>query len=210
MPDSTGSHRRRVRVRPTQGLDFASLYFGLAAAENEVAKDPERFRRTYFDRWGLAKKVAEHERFLFLGPKGAGKSAASKFVGLQWKEELGSQGVFITDVDFDELNRTQSPLTGLDRKLVSDELISMTDTAWKLFLSVRLLESLLGDAASSLSRDPHAIKFLNDLRDAGLASDDYPNVLRRVRERKGIIRVPSFAEAGRSSQRGAPLGIPCA
>jgi hypothetical protein len=193
------SRRTRVRAKRSPESGFASLYFGLAAAENEVAKNPERFRRTYFDRWGLADKVANHERFLVLGPKGSGKSAAAKYVGLKWQHELGEEAVFIKDVDFDDLNRTQSPLTGLDRKLVSEDLISMTDAAWKLFLSVRILESLLCDPASSLSRDPHAMKFLTDLRDAGLASDDYPNVLRRVRERKGVIRVPSFFDGGKAS-----------
>ena len=185
-------------MRPT-ARNFRQLYFGHAAAENEVAKDPERFARTYFDRWGLPGKVADHDRFLVLGPKGAGKSAAARHVALTWQHELGRDSVFTMNVDFDELNRTQSPLTGLDTKLVSPELIHLTDQAWKLFLSVRLLDSVVHDPACSISQDPHALRLLSDLTDAGLASDDYPNVLRRVRERKGVITVPVL-RAGKSSQ----------
>ncbi|WP_157987630.1 P-loop ATPase, Sll1717 family [Jiangella endophytica] len=199
MTDDRGtSHRSRAGAGRPADRGFRSLYFGLAAAENEVAKDPERFRRTYFDRWSLAEKVADHERFLILGPKGAGKSAAAAFVSLKWEAQLGEPSIFAKHVDFDELNRTQSPLTSLDHKLVSGEMNSMTDAAWKLFLSVRLLESLLSDPASSISRDPQAIRLLSDLQEAGLASDDYPKVLRRVRERRALIRVP-FGEFGRSS-----------
>lgn len=188
---SAGKPVERHTGRAPAG-DFGGLYFGKAAAENEVALDADRFMRTYFDRWGLSQAVARHERFLILGPKGTGKSAASWYVSLDWKRRLGDHSIFAAHVDFDELNRTQTPLTSLDKRLVGDEVTHLTDTAWRLFLGVRFLESLVKDPHASLAGDWQAARLLKDLQTAGLASDDYPKVLRSVRERKGTIGFPKL------------------
>ncbi len=44
---------------------------------------------------------------------------------------------------------------------------------------------MIQDAGSDLSKDPQAARLLSDLQRAGLASDDYPRVLRSVRDKKG-------------------------
>jgi len=173
-------------------VDFTRLYFGKASAEREVATDRPRFLRTYLDRWDLPRQVSTHEKFLILGPKGSGKSASSFYVEGQWRQTLGDHAVFSTSVDFDELNRTQSPLYTLDKKLVSEEVSSLTDAAWKLFIGIRILDSLIADNSCNLCRDPQVLKFIDDLRRTGLASDDYPQVLRRVRERQVSVSVPKF------------------
>jgi hypothetical protein len=170
---------------------LSSFYFGKAAAENEVADDPGRFFRTYYDHWGLLDKFENHDKFLVLGPKGAGKSAASRYLELSWKNKLGEHAVFANFVDFDDLNRTQTPLDSLDKKLVGD-IPALTDAAWRLFIAVRLLDSLISDSACDLGQDFQLHRLMSDLRSAGLASDDYPQVLRRVRERKGTIGIPKF------------------
>lgn len=170
---------------------FVQLYFGKAAAENEVAENPERFLRTYYDRWGVPAQILSHQRFLILGPKGSGKSAAAHFLDLDWRRELGDDQVFSTFVDFDQLNRTQSPLTSLDGKLVG-EVPAFSDTAWKLFLGSRLLDSLVSDPLSNLANDFQVLRFIDALRAAGLASDDYPDVLRKVREKKTVLGIPRF------------------
>jgi len=183
-------YRLTVYLKGVRSMDFTHLYFGKASAEREIASDRDRFLRTYLDRWNLPRQIRDHEKFLVLGPKGSGKSAASYYVELKWKQELGESAVFSNSVDFDELNRTQTPLYSLDKKLVSEEVSTLTDTAWKLFIGIRLLDSLIADQACSLGRDPQVLKFVENLRQAGLASDDYPQVLRRIRERKGSISVP--------------------
>ena len=162
----------------------------MAAAENEVATDPARFARTYFDPWNLVAEIEGARRFLILGPKGAGKSAAARYLEIRWRAERGDHAVFSDFVDFDELNRTQTPLTSLDKKLVGD-VPALVDAAWRLFLGVRLVETLASDPACDLHNDPKVGQFLAALRDAGLASTDYPQVLRRVRERKGMLGLPS-------------------
>ncbi|MGY1763111.1 P-loop ATPase, Sll1717 family [Geodermatophilus sp. SYSU D00779] len=176
------------------------MYFGMAAAENEVAEDPDRFLDTYFDRWSLIHAVEEHSRFLVLGPKGTGKSAAAHYVRLAWSRKYGPESVFSTFVDFDELNRTQSPLSALDKRLVGD-VPALTDSAWRLFLGVRLLDSLIADPASSLSRDPQALELVDRLRVSGLATNDFPQVLRRVRQRRGTLAIPALGSVeGGSSE----------
>jgi hypothetical protein len=189
---------------PETGL--GSFYFGLAAAENEVAENPDRFLATYRDKWSLLSAVEEHKRFLILGPKGTGKSAAAHYVRLEWKRRYGAESIFPTFVDFDELNRTQSPLTALDKKLVG-EVPALTDAAWRLFIGVRLLDSLLNDPACSLSRDPQVLQLAANLKQAGLASTDFPQVLRRVRERKGSLALPSIvsAEGGSAQTENVPV-----
>ncbi|MET2715720.1 hypothetical protein ABXV03_08265 [Streptomyces harbinensis] len=173
--------------------ELTRLYFGKAAAEREVALNPDRFLETYLDRWNLSDQVLEHEKFLILGPKGSGKSAAAHYVALSWKKRFGPESVFFKPVDFDELNRTQSPLASLDKSLVSGEVTHLTDSAWRLFIGIRLLDSLLEDGSCNLTREPQVLRFVADLREAGLASDDYPQILRKVRERRGGVRVPYFS-----------------
>ncbi|RYV51851.1 P-loop ATPase, Sll1717 family [Pengzhenrongella frigida] len=165
----------------------------MAAAENEVAVDPERFLRTYYDRWNLVGEVELHRKFLLLGPKGAGKSAAAHYLVLRWSKELGPESVFPTFLDFDDVNQTQSPLATLGKRLVGD-VAALTDAAWRLFLSIRLLESLCSDMACDLAHDPQVIGLLMQLRNAGLASDDFPQVLRKVREKRGLIGAPKIVE----------------
>jgi hypothetical protein len=192
--------RSRSHASPRRRVDFTHLYFGKASAEREVSTDEARFLRTYLDRWDLPRQVFTHEKFLILGPKGSGKSAAAFFVAGEWERALGNHAVFASAVDFDELNRTQSPLYALDKKLVSEEVSSLTDAAWKLFIGVRLLDSLVADNGCNLCRDSQVLKFVDDLRAAGLASDDYPQVLRRVRERNVSISLPKLASAGFGSK----------
>ncbi|MEV7625697.1 hypothetical protein [Actinoplanes sp. NPDC089786] len=171
-----------------------------------MATDPDRFLKTYLDRWNVPDQIDSQGKFLVLGPKGSGKSAAANFVGLTWIRKYGEHAVFRTTVDFDELNRTQSPLYSLDKKLVSQEVTALTDSAWKLFIGVRLLDSLAEDNACSLGKDPQLLRLLQDLKTAGLASDDYPQVLRRVRERKGTISIPKFLSGELKSTETDSLG----
>lgn len=193
-PRTEPQRRRRRRPRKRRSAQpridrFRSLYFGMAAAEAEVARDADRFRETYFDPWNLATEIEQARRFLILGPKGAGKSAVARYLELRWRATLGDHAVFSNFVDFDELNRTQTPLVSLDKKLVGD-VPALVDSAWRLFLGVRLLESLTSDPACDLANEPRVTSFIKSLADAGLASTDYPQVLRKVRERKGTLSVP--------------------
>lgn len=188
-------------------VDLRTLYFGQAAAENEVSADAELFRQTYLDRWGLLAGVETHERFLVLGPKGTGKSAAANFLRLEWERRYGTSAVFTQAVDFDELNRTQSPLAGLDKKLVGD-VPFLTDSAWKLFISVRLLDSLLSDAACNLTRDAQVLQLAANLKQAELASDDFPQVLRRVREKRGLVGIPKVGEFEGKSGQSPEVAVP--
>ncbi|ROR29019.1 hypothetical protein EDF63_3613 [Curtobacterium sp. JUb34] len=163
---------------------FHALYFGRASAEKDFAGDPEKFFRTYLDRYDIPARVANHERFLLLGPKGSGKSAAARYVDESWRREMGVGLVYSEYIDFDQVNQTQSPLSSITNQLVSHEITTATDSAWRLFIAIKFLMSLVRDDSSSLAHDSKAQSLLRKLEDQGLADRDYPNVLRKVRERK--------------------------
>ena len=81
----------------------------MAAAENEVARDPERFLRTYFNPWDIVRQVDVDRHFLILGPKGSGKSAAARYLELRLRRTLGDHAVFSSFVDFDRELLPPSP-----------------------------------------------------------------------------------------------------
>ncbi|WIB59666.1 hypothetical protein DEJ13_14640 [Curtobacterium sp. MCLR17_007] len=166
------------------GDEFQKLYFGRASAEKDYAADPEKFFRTYFDRYDIPARVANHERFLLLGPKGSGKSAAARYVDLSWRRAAGIDLVYSDYIDFDQVNQTQNPLSTITGQLVSHDVTTATDAAWRLFIAIKFLSSLSRDNGSSIARDTKAAALMQKLEDVGLADRDYPNVLRKVRERK--------------------------
>lgn len=170
---------------------FKSLYFGLASAEAEVEDEAgtERFLRTYYDRWNLRSTLSSQRFFLVIGPKGSGKSAINIFVGLQLIKKYGHESVFLKGLNLDEVAPGIQPLSAITQKLASEASTHLTDSAWRLFLSLRFFELLLKDESCSLGRDPQVLRLRDDLRRAGLAGSDFPSVLRRVRENKTAIKL---------------------
>lgn len=168
-------------------IDFKNLYFGMASAEAEAAADPERFLRTYYDRWNLKAALHNPECFLIVGPKGAGKSAVSEFIRLSLVASSGEHAVFSRTLNLDEVSPGISPLSAITQKLVSDQATGLTDSAWRLFLSWRFFELILQDESCDLTRDAQVQQLADDLRRCGLTGGDFPSVLRRVREDKIAI-----------------------
>ncbi|WP_373308200.1 P-loop ATPase, Sll1717 family [Cellulomonas oligotrophica] len=163
---------------------FRDLYFGQASAETEVAQDPSRFLKNYYDRWNIANRLGRKDFFLLVGPKGAGKTATSEYIRLHLQQKHGKAHVFAKTLNLDEVSPGVSPLASITQKLVSDQATGITDAAWRLFLSLRFFEMLLSDESSSLANDPQALDLAKRLRNAGLATSDFPSVLRKVRENK--------------------------
>jgi hypothetical protein len=184
----------------TSGLNFRDLYFGLASAEAEAAAQPERFLQTYYDRWNLVGAFDAKQYFLVVGPKGSGKTAVNEFTRLRLIERFGPEKVFALTLNLDEVSPGLSPLSTISQKLVSDQAVGTTDTAWRLFLAVRLFELLMRDQGSSLNSDPQSVKLASQLGAAGLMGTDFPTVLRRVRENKTSVSLKGFVSGESTSQ----------
>jgi hypothetical protein len=168
-------------------VSLKDLYFGMSSAEAEAAADPDLFLRTYYDRWGLKSQLFTPQYFLIVGPKGAGKSAVSEFIRLSLEDRSGEHAVFSKTLNLDQISPGISPLSAITSKLVSEEATGITDSAWRLFLSLRIFELVLQDHSCDLTRDVQVQKLADDLRKSGLAAGDFPSVLRRVRENKTAI-----------------------
>jgi len=177
---------------------FEKLYFGMASAESEV-RTPEgasNFFRTFYDRWNLQAKIEKRSFFLIVGPKGVGKSAINEYIRLYLIDRHGESSVFSKTLNLDEVSFGRSPLSDLSSKLVSSSNTLITEEAWRLFIGLRLFDLLFEDQSCIIGRDPQAIKLRDDLRRAGLASSDYPTVLRRLREGKIVFGIKSIGGEG--------------
>lgn len=178
---------------------FRELYFGKASAEAEVSEDADRFLDTYYDRWNIKDVVRNKSAFLVVGPKGSGKSAVGAFIDQSLKRKHGEHSVFNAQVNFDEVAPNISTLANISSKIVSEGSSGVTDSAWRLFLSVQLLTLLMRDESSELNRDPAVLQFVKELQSAGLMVADFPSVLRKVRESRLSISVKGLLSGERST-----------
>ncbi|MFI6833185.1 P-loop ATPase, Sll1717 family [Kribbella sp. NPDC050241] len=180
--------------------NFKELYFGHASAETEVARDSDLFLRTYYDRWNLSASIQRQEFFLVIGPKGSGKSAVSEYVRLKLARKYGEHAVFSRTFNLDEVSPGMSPLSTMPNKDVTAQGATLSDSAWRLFLALQLLDMLSNDPSCSLSSDPQSIKLIEDLRRADLLGRDFPSIFKRVRENKTTISLKGFVTHERSSR----------
>lgn len=173
-------------------LNFRDLYFGFASAEAEVAYDPSRFLDRFYDRWNIASALRDDSFFLVVGPKGSGKTAISEFIRLHSERRYGQAHVFSHSLNLDDVTPGVSPLSAISQKLVSEQATGITDSAWRLYISIRFFELLMQDASCSVGRDPLAVGLAKQLSDVGLMASDFPTVLRKVRENKFSISLKGF------------------
>jgi energy-coupling factor transporter ATP-binding protein EcfA2 len=181
--------------------NFKDLYFGHASAEAEVARDQDLFLRTYYDRWNLAASIQRQEFFLVIGPKGSGKSAVSEYLRLSLSKKYGEHAIFSQTFNLDEVSPGMNPLSSMPNKDVTAQGATLTDSAWRLFLALQLLDLLIRDQSCSLSSDPQAVKLVEDLRRADLLGRDFPSLFKRVRENKTTISLKGLVSHERSSRQ---------
>ncbi len=187
--------------------DIRKLYFGMASAEAEAVEDPDRFLRTFYDRWNLKSTINHPRYFLIVGPKGVGKTAINEYTTLRLKRTFGDHAVFSKTLSLEEASPGISPLSAIEQKLSGENSTGITDAAWRLYISARMLDLLMQDQSSSIAQDRRIRKVFEDLQRAGLATHDFPTVLRRVRENKISISIGGIISGESTSSKSDEVSV---
>lgn len=165
---------------------FSKLYFGESAAEEEVLRDSRRFVETYLDHWRVKQQVEAKEKFLLLGPRGSGKSAAAEYLVQRWKMDHGVSRIFPTLIYLDDLYAHEM---GPGR----DSSITELSASWEVFLGIHFLQTLWNDQGSSLHGDPQIERMIYALSSHGLIGSTFSELSRKVRDESFSLSLPSVA-----------------
>lgn len=140
---------------------FRDLKFGLASATQESARQPELLLDGFLDNEGIIEKARNGDRYLFLGPKGSGKTAIGEHLRLLAESDsnLFVQNIFIEDMPFSDLSR-------IVKGHIAPE--SKYPTAWSWLLLLYLFGSFFEDEGSPSRFDDDFNDALEVIMDLGL------------------------------------------
>lgn len=174
--------------------DFKKINFGYASAEKESSKAPDLLVNGFVDFDDAFRKAMESDEYLFLGYKGAGKTAIAKRMDI---EATGSHSVFNNNILIGDF-----PFVSLS-KIVrgSAEAEAKIPTAWAWLLLLYVYRSLDRDAALKHS-DPIAWQSsISALRSEGLLSGDDMTSLVKKTSKKGFkVSIAKLGSYERSSE----------
>lgn len=118
-------------------MDYRKIIFGKADAQEEGSEYPNLLVNGYLDNMNLVEQIRGHNIFLFLGYKGAGKSALSEHLRLIAAE---------SDMIVDQQPLTQFPYKSFAKIVSGDaEPEVKYHMAWRLLLLIKILENLAND-----------------------------------------------------------------
>ena len=157
--------------------NFRDIAFGYASAEAECTEDPGLLLEGYVDLQEANEEALNGKKFLFLGHKGAGKSAIAKRMELRLLQTSFPFVKLVSLADF--------PFTPFS-KIVrgNEEPETKYPTAWSWILLVYLLESFAKDNGI-IHEDPAAFQdAVNAFRTMGLSPDAAPGSIVRQSAKK--------------------------
>lgn len=119
--------------------DFRMIQFGKADAQTEVEFFPNLLKNGYFDKDNVVNSVLHSPIFLFLGYKGAGKTALSEHLKLIDDADCNVSLMTLTDLPYKSF-----------AKIISgdDEVEQKVKVAWRWLLLVKVLYCLYKDNES--------------------------------------------------------------
>lgn len=163
---------------------YRDLYFGKSDARNEANESQAAFVKSYVDLDGASDSVIHGNKFLVLGPKGAGKSALAWY--LQATESRGTHLVSVRDASL-------LPLSEIPRLQTGQEAgPERTVVAWKFILLCNYLELLLRDQGSSIQRNSEAVRVSKLLRNFGFMGDASGRALLKASTSTVTIPLPKL------------------
>lgn len=142
--------------------------------------------RSFVDHRGIVDSVVESKKFLLLGPKGAGKSAVAWFI----KVSSANQNLLVHTRDVAEL-----PISDVAQLKTGDGPgITRSLNAWKFLLLCGLVDVLLEDQSSDLSRNPEAISVISKLREYGFLDPTPKAAILKATKSTWKVPVPKVGE----------------
>ena len=170
--------------------DFKDIRFGYTSAQTERAEDPDLLRDGYIDLKMVTEEVRDGPKFLFLGYKGAGKSA------------IGERLKLTSDGKFDEFVRviqlSDFPFTPFSKIIRGDaEPETKYPSAWSWILLTYLLESFARDEGIRHHNVEAFKDAVDSFRQMGLCPTEEPGKIVRTSAKANFkIAIPGrLAEA---------------
>lgn len=172
---------------------FSKINFRYTDAQEEKLHAPELIEKAFVDIENILEEIERPEKFLVVGPKGAGKSALSS------KFQIRSTAEWDLFISADELEQFEFNLlekTGAAKNTS----IGGAITVWQMLLIIRLMPLLLSD--ESIRQNNQAlIDFHNALKKYGLASSESLISIVQYTSRRGIFSNIKSAISELSAER---------
>jgi hypothetical protein len=156
---------------------FSDINFKYTDAEEERLYSPELLEKAYVDIDGILEKIAEPDKFIVIGPKGAGKTALSSKLSLMHQWDMFVDGDILEQFEFQLLKKTGGE---------KDQSIGGALTAWQLILFLRLIPLFLKDTKFA-EQNPHIVELRNSLDKYGLTKSDSLIHIVQYTSRRGIF-----------------------
>jgi hypothetical protein len=177
---------------------FTELFFGMADARNEANAYPQKFTDSFVDHHGVVAGIRKGDKYLVLGPKGAGKTAVAEYL------EMSAEGATdfvsirdITDLPLAEVSNLKTGESGGPSRVV---------TAWKLLVLSALLDLVLKDQSNIANRDLDVLRVVEDLRSYGFMDPTPSRAVLTASQQTIKIALPILGPVyERSSTRSAHL-----
>lgn len=156
---------------------FSEINFKYTDAEEEKLYSPELLDKSYVDIDGILEKIAEADKFIVIGPKGAGKTALSSKLSLMSKWNLFVDSDILEQFEFQLLKRTGGEKgTSIGGAL----------TAWQLILFLRVIPLFLKDTIFS-EKNTNIVDLKSSLDKYGLTKSDSLINIVQYTSRRGIF-----------------------
>lgn len=137
-----------------------SINFGLAAAENELARSPNLLTDGFLDQQGYMDKIVKGYHFLICGPKGSGKSAIASKIMLS-KDKLGINARMekLDNLRYERFDGITPHNTASEHRDIE---------SWEFILSVYLIEMFGNDPNYRNARKDRLNVLINGLKELGV------------------------------------------
>lgn len=191
------------KPRPVYGPSFADFDFGYATAEVESAANPALLLEGYLDLHDVEAEVLRGLKFLFLGYKGAGKSAIGEHLRLRAGQQatLFVDRVFLADFPFAEFGQIiQGPSQGPARY----------PAAWSWLIALRLMGLAAADVGATSADDKDFTRSVELLERIGLMpTPSVQEIVRKSSSRSFKASLPKVVETdfGRQIEGQGTVGV---